>query len=335
MMARPTAQTRVWMVALAGMLAWQSWPVAPVQAQQYYDPDQGGYASMEPQPGYGASPYNPAPGYGQAPGYGSPPPSYGYGAPEPASPFMPGGEAPSFNGAGTPPTSMPGANGMMAWSPTTLVAGLKFNYSPQAGDYASLQSRSMGRWEQFPISIHLSYPDDMDASDKQVVKAAIAAWQKVVDITLVEQPDQAKIELTWVSELDDDEELGDTEVKGTHVDSMGRAITDKVILRMLDPANYGNVYPGVLKSAVMHQLGHALGISAHSDNNRDLMAEPVYKRQKNPVVAKAVRSLANRTLGQFIDLSLGNEEPVKKRVVRPPVDKISKRDLNTLFRMYN
>jgi predicted Zn-dependent protease len=273
-------------------------------------------------------------------------PQYGYPqqAGYPQSPFNPG-DAPSFTGQEvTPPMDptyqaglgftsyQPGGTAMMAFAPTASVAGLKFTYHNQSGDYSSTQSRNSGRWEQFPVTMHLSFPEEMSDKHKQVVKSAVSAWQKHVDITLVEAPEQAKIELTWTTDLEN-EDFGETEFAATHVDTMGRTILDKVIIKMLDPKKYKKTKPGAFKSAVMHQVGHALGINSHSDNERDLMCEPSLKQVKSPIVRKAMRSLASKTLGQFIDINTEDEDDDKP--TGPPVDKITKRDLNTLYRLYN
>lgn len=279
---------------------------------------------------------------------GYPPPGYPPAGAAPVSPFPSGAEAPSFNGsspfpgAAAPVTSYPppsysfppgvSESGMGLAS---AISGLKFSYSPQSGDYYSEQSRNAGRWEQFPVTLHLSFPEDMSDKDKTAVKSAVTLWQKYLDISLVDRPDLAQIELTWVTDLADDDELGETKLIRNHVDPMGRNILDKVIIRMQDPSQHANVVPNALKSAVMHQLGHALGINSHSDNGKDLMAEPSYKRVRNKIVQKAVRSLASKTIGQILDLPSYDSDSEKKSVVYPPVEKISKRDLNTLFRLYN
>jgi predicted Zn-dependent protease len=235
---------------------------------------------------------------------------------------------PSYGAYGAPP--MQGDMSMGA----TMVSGFKYAYHPQSGDYFNLQSRNAGRWEQFPITLHLTFPEDMNERDRESVKYAVSQWQKYVDITVVDQPDMAKIEITWVTDLGENEELGETTVFKGRMDSLGRYVYDKVVIRLQDPSLYQDVQPGALRSAVMHQMGHALGINTHSDNIKDLMAEPTYRRAHSQIVKKAVRSFASKTLGQFIDIPQQAPQDDRGRVVYPPVDRISKRDLNTLLRLY-
>lgn len=304
------------------------------------DPSQYGYNPYGAPPSLGYPP-QPAYGYTDPNAAAYPPPYDPAAAGAPPSPFA-GGEVPSFGGAAYPPvgpdySTPPPVDGtnMMAWSSPTTIAGLKYSYNSQAGDYFTLQSRNGGRWETFPITMHLAFPEEMTDKEKTAVKSAVSSWQKYVDITLVETPDQARIELTWVSELSDDEDLGETEFTATHIDSLGRNITDKAIIRMLDPEKYVDTNGDVLKSAVMHQLGHALGINSHSDNDRDVMSTPNFKKVKTQVVQHAMKALASKTIGQLINVPVFQESTPKRKSIGPPVEKISKRDLNTLFRLYN
>lgn len=345
------------LVLFAGLVLCQ-----PVQAQ-YYPPT--GYA----QPGYDPAavpPTGPAYGYPQQqPGYAPygqvpppaappdaaypPPPAFGYPPADPAQAYPgyappPGGDVASFGMTtpyyGAPPPGAPMAPGMdgTGWAPPAQnVPGFKFSYHSQSGDYFNMQSPNAARWEQFPVTLHLSYPEQASDAAKKAIKSAVTAWQKHVDIKLVDRPEQARIEVTWVSKIEDDTDLGETEFTHTHVDGLGRTIIDKATIRMLDPANYNEVVSGALKSAMMHQLGHALGIHSHSDNDRDLMAEPYYKTVKSQVVRKAVKSLASKTIGQFLDIGKygdDDDDAVKPRS-GAPIIRISRRDLNTLFRIYN
>ncbi len=295
-------------------------------------------AALMLQPAFGlvaqAQDYGPPPvGYdpNSSPGYDN-----GY---QPNSPFM-GSDSPSFGGGGYNPEAYQTSYGYPQadtnWT-STAVQGFKFSYSPQAGDYFSDQTQNTGRWEQFPITMHLTFPDEMSEAQQKAIKAGVKLWQKYVNITLVDRPDKARIEVKWVSELDDDSDLGETEYTKTHVDGMGRTVIDKAVIKMLDPENYEGVNEGVVKSAVMHQIGHALGINAHSDNYRDLMAEQSYHKVSKDLVKKTVRSIAKKTLiGQLIDLPGGDEDAKSgKKKQTPIVEKISKRDLNTLYRLYN
>jgi predicted Zn-dependent protease len=200
----------------------------------------------------------------------------------------------------------------------------------------NIQIRNAGRWGQFPVTLHLTYPEGMPDGDKEVVRAAVAEWQKMVDLTLVDQPDQARLELTWVTTLADNPDLGDTDWVATHPDSYGRIVVDKAIIRLLDPARYAEVVPGILKTIVMHQLGHALGINTHSDNDRDVMAEPAFRRSRNPMMQNAMRSWVGSTVGQLLGLPVAPYPvTIRRPAMAPPADKISKRDLNTLYRLYN
>ncbi len=280
----------------------------------------------------GASPYPPvsSPYPGAPPATSYPPSTTAY---PPSSSYPPAAGYAAFPAPTYPQTTAPVATSMMSYAPYAAVSGFKYNYSPDAGDFVSIQARNAGRWEQFPLTLHLTYPEGMGDSEKQIVKDAIAAWQKHVDIQLVDRPEQAKIEIQWATDLNTND-LGETTFTATHVNPTGWLILDKAVVRLQDPAKYVDVQPGSLKAAVMHQVGHALGINNHSDNERDVMAEPNYRR--HGMVQTAVRTLANRTIGQFLGFpSYDNATPDRKRSMMPPSDRLTKRDLNTLIRLYN
>ncbi len=324
---------------MLGVIGTQGGLSAMAQAQYYpptttYPPPATGYPTTAPAT-YPPTTYPPpttAPGYGY-PLQGSA--TYTAPATTPPTYYPPATTTPTYYPpTATPTYTMPTTTAPTTWgTPAYTTTGLKFTYNPNAGDYYSLQAPNAGRWEQFPITFHLTYSQGMSQADQQAVRDAVAEWQKYVNIVLVPDPRQASIELTWVTNVSNSE-LGETQVVATQTDSVGRIAFQKEVIRMQDPASYVGVVSGALKSALMHQIGHALGINAHSDNNQDLMAEPNYQQVKNAFIQNAVRSLASRTIGQFIGLPV-YQPPTVKQYLGPPIQTISQRDLNTLFRLYN
>ena len=161
-----------------------------------------------------------------------------------------------------------GAKGPNVLSPVPIVNPVveAIPFFPKAGDYISaIQSFNGGQlahWTRFPIHIHLP-PESPEGWQSNLLRG-IQKWNQYIPLTTSSANDSADIEIVWVNHLVP-KLLGITRL----VIVSGRM---HVEIFMLRPSFYPpQVAEKTLELAILHELGHAIGLYAHSDNSSDIM----------------------------------------------------------------
>ncbi|MDX2099780.1 MAG: peptidase [Leptolyngbyaceae cyanobacterium bins.59] len=191
---------------------------------------------------------------------------------------------------------------LKAWPlPPFLVRSIDPNL--QEDYFDDLQTTEVGAlvWSTFPVRVYLEPPDSNRRSQVWVREAskAVQDWATHFPLTIVSQPEQAEITI-WRSPLPlrvSNRQTGRVrsaetryELYTTQDASTGRKTLQHRMFVRVRP-DQADSY---IRSAVRHELGHALGIWGHSPQESDIM---YFAQVRNP----------------------------------PP---ISRRDLNTLKRVY-
>ena len=188
------------------------------------------------------------------------------------------------------------------------------NYSERDSDYCALVIKdSLGRqWTRFPVKVFVSDPPQKKMDD--LVRQAVGEWGKYFPLQLVDGPKEADIRIVWAEE--ERPKYGTTVagLAGEHLevedgDKLSTRVTSDiaVLLYRKDPRTKKEI-----KAVILHELGHALGIQGHSDRETDLMY--YMRRGRGAVIATAEGA---------------------KRVGKSLATEISRRDVNTLIKIYN
>jgi predicted Zn-dependent protease len=148
--------------------------------------------------------------------------------------------------------------------PNPVVEAIPFDV--KAGDYMSaIQPLNVGQfahWSKFPIHIHLP-PESPDEWQNNLLRG-IQKWNQYIPLVTSSQNESADIEIVWINHLVP-KLLGITRL----VIVSGRM---HVEIFMLRPSFYPpQVAEKTLELVVLHELGHALGLYAHSANSSDIM----------------------------------------------------------------
>ncbi|MBD2652710.1 matrixin family metalloprotease [Synechocystis sp. FACHB-383] len=175
--------------------------------------------------------------------------------------------------------------------------------------FAQVQSSPLGHlvWSRFPVTVAVDYPPALtpgSAAQKryytwqQAIKTAIADWQSVFPLTMVENTAGADIVILYR-----EPPLARTVDPETGLVSFGRARTAQASYEFYwtdtSPPQLRHrmaiaIKPGLaplsLQGTARHELGHALGIWGHSDREEDAL----YPAQTANVPAISPRDL--RTL---------------------------------------
>lgn len=130
------------------------------------------------------------------------------------------------------------------------------------------------RWSVMPITMYLVIPSDpaieFNDTHRQAVLAAIKAWNaQASDILSVEQVNnhlQADILVFWTRSLS-----GTTVGYTTLITTSTGQMAVQIQLATNFGDGRGKLPAAVVKQSALHELGHALGIWAHSDQEADLM----------------------------------------------------------------
>lgn len=128
----------------------------------------------------------------------------------------------------------------------------------------------VAKWSKMPIKVWIQ-----DSPYKNTAKKAFGEWEvktgKTVSFVLVQNPNFAQIKVVFVNKVNgklDDSNIGLTTAKiaGNTIKSANVQIlqrTDSGKMR-----SYNQIYP-----VVLHEIGHALGMTGHSKRNNDIMYE--------------------------------------------------------------
>ncbi len=143
------------------------------------------------------------------------------------------------------------------------------------------------RWKVGP-PIRIVWPDDASADELQAFEQARAAWSGLVDgLDLVTSTDaDAEIRLSFV---DDDDPAAPSGTADTVTDcvvdagahalanpaDLGRIVAASIVMRRENVSWTGDTSPmsdEEFLGAVLHELGHALGLAGHIDSRRSVMS---------------------------------------------------------------
>ena len=149
------------------------------------------------------------------------------------------------------------------------VAAIKKAREHDTGDYTqNLNSRS--KWYKMPVRIWVE-----DSPYKDTALKAFYEWQtessNLVNFSIVSNPNLAQIRVRFVDQINDpvsDHNIGLTKLR--YIGNMNMS-ADIQILQRTDSNRMrtnAQIYP-----VVLHEAGHALGISGHSSRNNDIMYE--------------------------------------------------------------
>ncbi len=194
-------------------------------------------------------------------------------------------------------------------------------YSPRAGDYyqdAAQDSQGL-QFRKFPVKVFVgSVPEGWRRSTRE----ALDDWSRVVPLQQTDLREGADIILSWQASADQsgrlawEKDLIQEEFNGT------TARRTKVSFVTLDTSRH--LSAAQQRAAVLHEIGHALGIQGHSTRSEDVMCSTITLD-----VVHETRMVPGITSTQ----SLANIPP--RSYVPTPPENLSQRDVNTLIRLYN
>jgi predicted Zn-dependent protease len=190
-------------------------------------------------------------------------------------------------------------------------------YVRKAGDYyQEVAGASVGLlWTEFPIKVFADSPPE---EWQRALQEALDAWMNVFPLQTVGARERADIVLSWAKLP--------KRTLGTEGESIQiRKEDDRVVSRRKESLiildNSHRWSEREMRAAVLHELGHALGIGGHSDNSKDVMFP---EEVKGLAVSKIPGQLGLGDPGFYgVSSSTGANT------------KLTPRDVNTLIRLYN
>lgn len=137
------------------------------------------------------------------------------------------------------------------------------------GDYIKDLDQT-AKWAKMPIRVWIQ-----DSPYKATAQKAFGEWEvktgKTVSFVLVSNPNTAQIKLNFVNKITDP--VSDNNIGLTNTKTMFNCITSAniQILQKTESGSmktYNQIYP-----VVLHEIGHAIGLSGHSTRRNDIMYE--------------------------------------------------------------
>jgi len=196
------------------------------------------------------------------------------------------------------------------------------NYVPKAGDYyQEVAESSQGlQFDKFPVKVFVgSVPENWQRSTRE----ALAGWSRVVPLEEVASREAADIVLSWQSSPDESGRLAWDKDVIQEEDDGTTSRRKKVAVVMLDTTR--NSSEAQKRAAVLHEIGHALGIQGHSNRSEDVMCDTI-----DLVVVHETRIVTS------VPAAGGSLPGVYPHSYVPtPPKKLTQRDVNTMIRLYN
>lgn len=197
---------------------------------------------------------------------------------------------------------------------------LPSRYVPKAGDYYQENARpSAGLlWTQFPVNV---YADGPPQQWQGALQHALAAWNDVFPLRRVPTERDANITMRWTALAGG---RAGREQSFIQVRNEGDQSYQRLNLATIVLDNSRRWSEPEMRLTLLHELGHALGISGHSNGSKDVMIPIIYETiLELPANLSAVGPSA-----PVIQLpSNGSSVYVSA--------KLTPRDVNTLIRLYN
>lgn len=152
-----------------------------------------------------------------------------------------------------------------------LIEGMEDNYI-----YSAVLNKDILRWnvESFPLKV---YFEDTKPAYRETIKMAFDKWGKAsgfLQFVEVFKPEESDIEIRFVNY--DGSEC--TSANCHYAVAVTSNTTDKyhrlkkMIIKFYNANPFGEAYTNAeIYNTALHEIGHALGISGHSDNPADVM----------------------------------------------------------------
>ena len=192
-------------------------------------------------------------------------------------------------------------------------------YVPKAGDYSQESAGPSAAllWTQFPVKV---YADSPPAKWQGALQDALDTWNDVIPLQRVPTRQEANITIRWAGL-----QGGRMGTERSFIQVRWEA--DRV-LRRLDIASIvldnSHHWSGPqMRWALLHELGHALGINGHSNGSKDVMIPILFETITGPPANPWLAGLAGPI--QFP----GDSSSVHDNT------KLTLRDVNTIVRLYN
>lgn len=187
-----------------------------------------------------------------------------------------------------------------------LLSGLEDNYI-----YGAVLNKDILRWntESFPLKVYIDTLSSPGRMYVDSIKRALDQWSKTTNFlsfTEVDDPAQSDIEIKFSDYAGPDCTSADCRyvlaTTANRTDEYNRLSKMIITFYKNNPLGEENTSTQIYNTA-LHEIGHALGVSGHSDNPNDVM--------------------------------YGNNNQVKEfAVLGDSINYISKRDLNTMALLY-
>jgi predicted Zn-dependent protease len=193
--------------------------------------------------------------------------------------------------------------------------------SPKAGDYyQDVAQDSQGlQFRKFPVKVFVgSVPEGWQRSTQE----ALDDWSRVVPLQEIDLREGADIILSWQTSADQSGRLAWEKDLIQEEDDGTTGRRTRVSFVTLDTSRH--LSAAQQRAALLHEIGHALGIQGHSSRSEDVMCGTITLD-----VVRETRMVPGITSTH----SLANVPP-RSYAPAPPKD-LTKRDVNTLIRLYN
>jgi predicted Zn-dependent protease len=185
-------------------------------------------------------------------------------------------------------------------------------YVAMAGDYyREIALTSEGeQWRELPVKVFLGSAPQIKW--QQGAREAFDIWSAVFPMQLVASPEKADIRMGWEESVEAEGRAGE-ESDWVRIQSDGGQLNGRrvavITVDLSRPRSKDE-----MRAIILHEFGHALGMRGHSDSKKDIMYEEIQEKSRQ------LRAPSGVPLPIYW-----------KSLVKDP----SRRDINTLIRLYN
>ena len=188
---------------------------------------------------------------------------------------------------------------------------LPSHYVSAPGDYYKevAEDSEWNTWRSFPIKVSIGGVPNADWA--QGTREAFRIWKSMFPLELTADVDEADIVFDWQSGTDDSSHGGE-ETEWVRFRREGNAVSGRKVAHIAIDLRQARSKDEI-RAIVLHEMGHALGIHAHSESKGDIMYFEVQKKNHQMAIPGVIFPVSWKSL----------------------VSKPSQRDINTLIRLYN